>query len=587
MFTSLFKKKNNTPGKTKTKPTLKFKVNDDLHARFRKIANYINKTTDLENININDVIKTMLIDIDCLCGYERIEFAPSLTEDEVFEKFKLQRIYNNEKDIDKIGTLMPARIHYTDNKKKSNLVVIKFLNQEKIVKLDAPYHYRSMPDISIFTFSRAEYGYTQIIKDISNVYFQEERTELETKEFKDLLDNISNKIFSKQKSYFRFYEISRNDLELEELYKKYLNGEIKANYDDPQNIAIEVEENGVHYNYKLAYLKKVQVRNDIIRFCEQYTTLVYGAALQQRYESDLDKLTHARAWEDKKQVNLKTQNAAKNDRLNKYFTKLEFDNDVDLEKLPAFSKEVSSLMEYVLPSTSNIPTLRLRKLGNYRALGMYVNLLNNLVIDFRDNQDYKDTPTLSGIGIQSFIHEYGHYLDYQLNPEEQQSSTLEFRDILIKYTDKMKNLASFNQLGNKATSEQLTAQQLVELPYVLKHFDYYITPTEVFARAFEIYMDRLGLKTSVIKPHQDYVEKLVYAQYKGLEKEIENYFDNLFPSLREAVKDYDEKHISNKQAKPSPTIPMSSAADHEKLMADYPDLVEEQHGDVIELTLAI
>ncbi|WP_025020369.1 hypothetical protein [Ligilactobacillus equi] len=294
MFTSLFKKKSNTPGKTKTKPTLKFKVNDDLHARFRKIANYINKTTDLENININDVIKTMLIDIDCLFGYERIEFAPSLTEDEVFDK--LQRIYNNEKDIDKIGTLMPARIHYTDNKKKSNLVVIKFLDQEKIVKLDAPYHYRSMPDISIFTFSRAEYGYTQIIKDISNVYFQEERTELETKEFKDLLDNISNKIFSKQKSYFRFYEISRNDLELEELYKKYLNGEIKANYDDPQNIAIKVEENGVHYNYKLAYLKKVQVRNDIIRFCEQYTTLVYGAALQQRYESDLDKLTHARAW---------------------------------------------------------------------------------------------------------------------------------------------------------------------------------------------------------------------------------------------------------------------------------------------------
>ncbi len=291
--------------------------------------------------------------------------------------------------------------------------------------------------------------------------------------------------------------------------------------------------------------------------------------------------------EDKKQVNLKTQNAAKNDRLNKYFAKLEFDNDVDLEKLPTFSKEVSSLMEYVLPSTSNIPTLRLRKLGNYRALGMYVNLLNNLVIDFRDNQDYKDTPTLSGIGIQSFIHEYGHYLDYQLNPEEQQSSTLEFRDILIKYTDKMKNLASSNQLGNQTTSEQLTAQQLVELPYVLKHFDYYITPTEVFARAFEIYMDRLGLKTSVIKPHQDYVEKLVYAQYKGLEKEIENYFDNLFPSLREAVKDYDEKHISNKQAKPSPTIPLISAAEREKLMADYPDLVEEQHGDVIELTLAI
>lgn len=118
--------------------------------------------------------------------------------------------------------------------------------------------------------------------------------------------------------------------------------------------------------------------------------------------------------------------------LKKYFKFIELDNDVDLNLFGQFEQEMERIHE-VLPETGNKSLeLRLRKLGNYRAMGMYVPTNNTIAIDFRDYGD-----DIGGVGIQSFIHEYAHALDYSLGNGRLLSMSDDFRSIVMKYRENL------------------------------------------------------------------------------------------------------------------------------------------------------
>lgn len=323
---------------------------------------------------------------------------------------------------------------------------------------------------------------------------------------------------------------------------------------------------------KISIIKGIRcpdISKELTEFIEGFIVRVYGASLQIQYERDIAKQTRAKAWITKKQINKATKQAMASSSLNKHFSNLEFDNSVDLAKLPEFTKAINNLIGS-LPKPKSQAELRLRKLGNYRALGMYVGgLYNTIVVDFRDNNDYADTPTLRGIGIQSFIHEYGHYLDYQLDRTSddtspaipQLSNSSAFEKIYLRYV---------RELNLLSTKDYADSNQL-EVEYILKHLDYYSTPTEVFARAWELYLSGLGLVSPLIKDSKVYETSPEYKAFAEVKSDIDNYFNALFVGLATKIKQLNLTAKTTKVAEES--IPYN------------PKLNEVKVGDAFELVL--
>lgn len=79
-----------------------------------------------------------------------------------------------------------------------------------------------------------------------------------------------------------------------------------------------------------------------------------------------------------------------------------------------------------LPHASAQPELKLRKLGKHKAIGLYAPFLNILAVDVRNTE--------------SFIHEYGHYLDYKHGNKASESYSLEdnFEHIITAYSNNFK-----------------------------------------------------------------------------------------------------------------------------------------------------
>ena len=260
-------------------------------------------------------------------------------------------------------------------------------------------------------------------------------------------------------------------------------------------------------------VKKARIHNKVIDFIENYIEDTYDIILQQQYESDLEKQTRASAWQTKKNINKETQDIMDSTTLGQQFGYVEIDNDVDLNLFRQFETEMQRVHS-TLPKAEHRPDLRLRKLGNYHALGLYHPLANSIAIDFRDYNDQ-----IGGIGIQSFIHEYGHYLDYNKSSDGQLLSMSDnFRPIVKSYRENIRSLPKQSHVVAKS--------------------GYYGTPTEVFARAFEIYSSRSGLESSFIKSPEEYETSDEYVIFNDQTiEEFSRYFDQEFPEYKQAILD--------------------------------------------------
>ncbi|MEZ1268778.1 LPD1 domain-containing protein [Enterococcus faecium] len=320
-------------------------------------------------------------------------------------------------------------------------------------------------------------------------------------------------------------------------------------------------------NFK-RYIDHTQIKyhrknNKIIDFVQKYVENTYDLILQVEYEKDIEKQTRASAWQTKKNINIETQKIMDSTPLKKYFKFIELDNDVDLNLFGQFEQEMERIHE-VLPKTGNKSLeLRLRKLGNYRALGMYVPTNNTIAIDFRDYGD-----DIGGVGIQSFIHEYAHALDYSIGNGRLLSMSDDFRGIVMKYRENL-NLNGQNS-------------------YVAKKGGYYTTPTEVFARAFELYVSEAGFKSALLKSEKVYKTRLEYSLFdKKMREEISLYFDQVFPDLKAKINEFMKN--SNKKIVNEPKKSISSegqqykkARNHEERKKLYNNAANKNIVDVAE-----
>ncbi|MGG5325800.1 LPD1 domain-containing protein [Enterococcus sp. DIV2381] len=270
-------------------------------------------------------------------------------------------------------------------------------------------------------------------------------------------------------------------------------------------------------------IQNARKQNELISFVEEYIQSTYDIFLQREYEKDIDKQTRASAWQTKKNINKDTRKIMESTSLNKYFQFVEIDNDVDLTLFSQFEKEMERMHD-ILPKTGDkLPELRLRKLGNHKALGLYVPNKNTIAIDFRDTND-----EIGGVGIQSFVHEYGHALDYGTDNGRLLSMRDDFKPIVTRYRENL----SLNGKGS----------------YVAEKAGYYTAPTEVFARAFELYVNEAGLNSIFLKSKETYATNIEYALFdQNMRDKLTTFFDRAFPNLKTAVLESNKEHIDVEQ----------------------------------------
>lgn len=257
--------------------------------------------------------------------------------------------------------------------------------------------------------------------------------------------------------------------------------------------------------------------NQITDYIDGYMTNTYDVVLQQKHEREIEATTRARAWTTKKNINQETQAVMDQTSLRDHYAFVELDNDVDLALFERFEAEVNRI-QAILPTVPEAkkPTLRLRKLGNYKAAGMYVPDFNTIAIDFRDRND-KDGLGVSG-GISSFIHEYGHYLDYRLADwPNGDATTLSMRP-------------EFAQIANNYQAA------LAKSNVAATDLGYLSAPTEIFARSFELYVSKKGLESPLLDRPEVYQSTPEYTVVDdSLQNLIDNYFDDRFPELAQQI----------------------------------------------------
>lgn len=211
----------------------------------------------------------------------------------------------------------------------------------------------------------------------------------------------------------------------------------------------------------------------------------------------------ARAFQTKKNIPGHILKEMQESEFNKAFGYVEIDEDCDLDKVRALAGEFSALKENILPGfDSSGVSLRFRKLGKHKALGLYYPMLGCLCVDIR-------SPS-------SFIHEYGHCIDYMQGSRHALSDMSDFYPVYTLYRKAL--IAKL-----KRDPEKTKALSNTKSKYNLK---YYLLHTESFARCFELYVvSCLKLETSLCK--QDGEMGFAYPEDEELLKCIKQYFDAL------------------------------------------------------------
>ena len=222
----------------------------------------------------------------------------------------------------------------------------------------------------------------------------------------------------------------------------------------------------------------------------------FNITLMEEYDR-VQKSDYAKSFETKKNIPTKIQDAMDSTKFLDYgFSFVEFDEQFDLEKLPDI-EEQWGLIYKALPHSENQPELRFRKIEHRKAHGVYFPMFDCITISVRN--------------VNSMLHEYGHHIDFTYDKEQNLSMSDDFRSILKGY---QKDLSDSGV-------------------YKGAMLNYFLTPTEVFARAFEIYCVSVLPRVSFTESLVEYSEGAEYKWLLEHKEDVLVYFDTMFPQIRE------------------------------------------------------
>lgn len=249
----------------------------------------------------------------------------------------------------------------------------------------------------------------------------------------------------------------------------------------PSDICVHMDETRKHMLSMSTYY---------VGFAAAYVHALLPAVDQAR-QTRRQSRDYALSYQTKKNIPKATLEYMQQSGYNNYFGYVEVDEECDLEKISETYSIFVAFHEAALwwVKGSETVSLRFRRLGNHRALGLYYPGIRCLCV--------------SAVEPSAFIHEYGHmidslYGDLSLQPE--------FGAVRHAYEQELKKLPS----GSFGKGKY--------------NIDYFLEPTEIFARSLEIYFSRVrGYKNALLGKCEG-TEYPTDSEYMSL---LASYFDNL------------------------------------------------------------
>ena len=245
-------------------------------------------------------------------------------------------------------------------------------------------------------------------------------------------------------------------------------------------------------NSKL-YRKVLSLIIDVVAVMQN---LDLNIELNEKYDKNTNSEC-ARAFETKKNIPEKILRVMDNNKFLNDFSYVEIDEGTDLYKFHVIENEWNKIkvglnLDCFLKDIK--PELRFKKLGKHRALGLYYPGLKCICVDIT-------SPS-------SFLHEFAHFIDYTF-ADKQLSLQMDFYPLIREYQKSYNNYLAINDnLNNKRK--------------------YFFTPTEIFARCFELYLINKEVKTSFLKEKNELTIKGGYPYIdETFNKLITSYFDNM------------------------------------------------------------
>lgn len=161
----------------------------------------------------------------------------------------------------------------------------------------------------------------------------------------------------------------------------------------------------------------------------------------------------ASVFEDKKHCTFKHKALADSSAFAKRFAHVEIDDDINMDLFVKLDGEFETRYSAGLLPQVDIKAMRFRKTGRHKAAGIYNPRLHEVAVDPRHPS--------------SLVHEFAHAYDFS---NGNVSLSGEFEPLLNKYRELVSAEPDFNTLGNTKYGQS-----------------YYTTPTEVFARMWDVW----------------------------------------------------------------------------------------------------
>lgn len=276
---------------------------------------------------------------------------------------------------------------------------------------------------------------------------------------------------------------------------------------------------GIDYNEvgSLWFLSNAPYNSNIRGGCSfivDLFELLYSVYQDDKQSDAFDKniaSEYAKVYETKKAIPQKMISAMEKSSFNNYFGYVEFDAECDLEKISEIEKEFKALQNAVFNQKGKKEdvSLRFRKLGHYKAAGLYFPSLKCICVDVR-------YPS-------SMAHEYGHMLDYEAGNI---SRGVKFSKVRFKYAELFEKA-----IGDMSSDDPIRIKLEGKTKY---NKNYYLEPTEIFARSLEIYLvEVLEVDNSLVKPNEG---SIAYPNDEEYLRLVADFFDEFIGGQNPAAK---------------------------------------------------
>ncbi len=242
-------------------------------------------------------------------------------------------------------------------------------------------------------------------------------------------------------------------------------------------------------------LAGMDLNSILIQLSQDYATQIAESKMERHLSGE-----YAHSYETKKNIPEKCVRAMAKSGFNDFFGYVEFDEECDLQLLEEIEKEFRAVAAEVGLLRNPEVSLRFRKLGQHKASGLYYNRLKCICVDVR----YPG----------SMMHEIGHMIDYEMGHI---SDTYSFMEIRNRYTHLLILLL---ETSDSKTVNRIKGRSKYNLSY-------YLLPSEIFARCFEMYLVwHRGIDNSICRPLG-----FGYPEDEELKRLVFAYFDQIFHNI--------------------------------------------------------